>query len=77
MSLFLKFEGGVSLEETNKVKTTFGVSCHYHHLLGGGLGLGQWVDLDELEVRLEAGAVVGGVLHDLDLAVLIQKSVFA
>jgi len=46
-------------------------------LLGGSLGLSQRVNLDELEVRLEASAVVGGVLHDLDLAVLIQKSVFA
>jgi len=46
-------------------------------LLGGSLGLSQGVNLDQLKVRLEAGAVVGGVLHDLDLAVLIQKSVFA
>ena len=47
------------------------------NLLGGSLGLSQRVNLDQLEVRLEASAVVGGVLHDLDLAVLIQKSVFA
>ena len=47
------------------------------NLLGGSLGLSQRVNLDELEVRLEASAVVSGVLHDLDLAVLIQKSVFA
>ena len=47
------------------------------NLLGGSLGLSQGVNLDQLKVRLEAGAVVCGVLHDLDLSVLIQKSVFA
>ena len=45
------------------------------HLLGGGLGLSERVDLLQLQVGLEAGAVVGAVLHDLDLTVLVQEPV--
>jgi len=35
------------------------------------------LDLGELQVRGEASAVVGGVLHDLDVAVLVHDAVLA
>jgi hypothetical protein len=44
-------------------------------LLGGGLCLSERIDLLELQVGLEAGAVVGAVLHDLDLTVLVQEPI--
>jgi len=44
-------------------------------LLRGGLHLSESVDLLQLQVGLEAGAVVGAVLHYLDLTVLVQEPV--
>ena len=41
----------------------------------GGLNLSQGIDLGELEVGREAGAVVGAVLHYLDLTILVQEPV--
>jgi len=46
-------------------------------LLRGGLHLSESVDLLQLQVGLEAGAVVGAVLHYLDLTVLVKEPVLA